>query len=162
MIVKHISLPSIEIVDQLTPTERGSKGFSSTDKASDQLQHPSPPIEAFNISDRHAAATATASVSTPHAFLHFSDDPFDNQITINIEKRGRHPTLKLDLEMCTDRQQPRLISCCKGEPAGKIKKWRSTLRGAYILAVDGDEIRTIPDIKNKIMHSTNSDIFITF
>ena len=94
MIFKQISLPSIEIVDQLTPTERGSKGFSSTDKASDQLQHPSPPIEAFNISDRHAAATATASVSTPHAFLHFSDDPFDNQITINIEKKD--VTLPLD------------------------------------------------------------------
>ena len=88
MIVKHISLPSIEIVDQLTPTERGSKGFSSTDKASDQLQHPSPPIEAFHISDRHAAAAAaTASITEPHTFLYFSDDPFDNQITISIEKK---------------------------------------------------------------------------
>ena len=162
MIVKNILLPCVEIVDKLTPTERGNKGFGSTND--NEVSHQPcglPPFDSFNFTERHAAAAAKTNAADTEDIM-FSDDPFDNQIVIKIERNGSHPTLGLDVEMCKDREQPRLISCSKGEPAGKIQKWRSTLRGSYVLAVDGITIANLNDIKRNIQKSPNKYVSITF
>ena len=162
LIVKNISLPTVEIVGQLTPTERGSKGFGSTNKKEIGVNlSPSLHDSQFPIRDTYAAAAATANADKSYD-LFFSDDPFDNQISIEIDKKGKHPTLGLDLNMCPDREQPRLLSCAKGEPAGKIKKWRTNLRGSYILAVNGVDVKTISDVERQIKASINSPVSITF
>ena len=174
MIVKHISLPSVAIVNALTPTKRGEKGFGSTDyitnlqqdisfptesiKSNDQNKSPS--HNPFNFNEQHAAAIATAVASDTQ--LCFSNDPFDNKIVIQIANKGTHPTRGLDLEMCTSREQPRLIGCTGGQPAAKIKKWRSTLRGSYVLSVEGHDVENLHDIRRHISNSSKDYISIIF
>ena len=35
--------------------------------------------------------------------------------------------------MCASRERPKLLACQKGEPAGNIRKWKSTLRDGYVI-----------------------------
>ena len=161
-IVKHIALPSVQIVDKLSTTDRGLGSFGSTDKKS---VNASPPrqelIEKFPFQNNYAASAASAQVQPTGHDISFSDDPFDNKMDIVIERKGNHPTLGLDLVMCPDREQPRIIGCNKGETVGKIRKWRSTIKDGYVLAVNNEHITTISEIKQYFQKPDNDNVIIT-
>merc|ERR1712154_590446 len=55
-----------------------------------------------------------------------------------------------------------LLSCSKGTPAGKIPRWRSTLRDSFVLAVDHTPISDITSLKRAIQQCDNPTITFTF
>ena len=59
--------------------------------------------------------------------MDFSNDPFDNVITVTIDNKGDHPTRGFDIAINEKFESIQLMSCAKGTPAGKIEQWRSTI-----------------------------------
>ena len=159
LILKRIWVPSVEVVEHLDASIRGKKGFGSSDKEPLTAPQHKIPEDKFPTSVPPAAAAAKATVKDT---IEFTDNPFDHQLDITIEKSGNHPTLGLDMTMCELRQQPKLLACQKGEPAGKIRKWKSTLRDGYILAVNGIPTTTVQEVRKCIADVSTSHVTVTF
>ena len=152
MIFKRIWTPDVEIVEELNQTERGDGGFGSTnkDKTTTAAQVPIPPnIETF------PTAAAAASLKLQDSSIEFSTSPFDHEMEIKINTDCDHPTLGLDIQQCATQERPQLLACAKGTPAGRIQKWRSTIQNGFILAVKGQRVKTIADIKRVIRDNTD-------
>ena len=64
--------------------------------------------------------------------------------------------------MCASRERPKLLACQKGEPAGKIRKWKSTLRDGYIFAVDGKPTTSIQEVRKHIATVSAPQVTVTF
>jgi hypothetical protein len=135
MVIKKISHPTVAIVPRLGETTWGTKGFGSTEKTYNSIA----PI-AIDCNDTYptstTAAAATLNANDEIGNIVFSDNPFDNELDIYIQNKGDHPTQGLDVTYCDKYEKVQLIACEKGTPAGKVDKWRSTLRNGFILSVN--------------------------
>ena len=60
-----------------------------------------------------------------------------------MENKGNHPTRGLDVSMNKDFEKLQLLACEKGTSAGKIERWRSTIRKGLILAINDQQIDSI-------------------
>ena len=129
LLVKHISLPVVQVVDNLSNTLRNADGFGSTEKK--RATSPTIPIDTPINSGSTTAAAATATVD--ENIIDFDDNPYDNVMSIVIENTGHHPTRGLDLALDEKFEKLKLIACDKSTPAGKIPRWRSTLRNSLLL-----------------------------
>ena len=109
-----------------------------------------------------AAAAATATPVPSPQVIEFSDNPFDNELNITIDNKGNHPTLGLDVAHHKDFDKVQLLSCSKGTPAGKIPRWRSTLRDSSVLTVNQTPITDITSLKRAIRECDDPTITITF
>ena len=76
----------------------------------------------------------------------FSNDPYDNRLSIQMKLKGNHPTLGLKTCMCTKRNAIQLTDMEKSTPAARIHNWQSTLRYAYILEVQGVKVNNTEEL----------------
>ena len=56
----------------------------------------------------------------------------------------------MDLEDSKRAQTVTLLHCRKSNPAAKIPKWRSTLRNAILISIDGNSIKCKLDVMKAI------------
>ena len=139
LLVKHISLPTVQVVNSLSNTVQSDKGFGSTEMEKHSLvAKPGVPrvipLETMPLSHTAAAAaTATVTENINENIIEFDDNPFDNVMDIVIENSGDHPTRGITTELDENFEKLRLIACDKNTPAGKIPRGRSTLRGGLLL-----------------------------
>jgi dUTP pyrophosphatase len=157
MIMQQIQTPSIEIVKELSATERNDSGFGSTEKKLES--HYKPPTFQHDIPIPTTAAAATISVNDEE--YHFDNNPFDNVIEIQIENKGEHPTRGLDLTINEKMERLQILACNKGTPAGKIEKWRSTIKNGFLLSVNETPVYNVTDVKRCIT-ATDKDQAIKF
>ena len=78
--------------------------------------------------------------------VHFSTDIYDNILVRHITNKGSHPTRGLILKTCPKRNLPIIQECAKSTPAAKLPRWRSTMRGAYLLALNDTPIKSEEDV----------------
>jgi hypothetical protein len=81
------------------------------------------------------------------ASLEFSCDPFGPSFDEPILLQGLHPTAGLELVADTARGHPRLRNCLSSTPAARIPLWRSRIRHAFLLAIDGLPVHSIDDVQ---------------
>lgn len=142
LIIEKINMAPLEETTKLTSTQCQHKGFGSTDK----IQY---------IHDNNASITtfdtinSVLSTYTP-TMVEMSTNPYENELHHHITLNGKHPTLGLQLEMCPQRNLPKLTQCQKGTPSAKLPKWRSTLRHSYITHINNKPITTIEEVRTTI------------
>ena len=79
--------------------------------------------------------------------------------TINIQKRGSHPTLGLDMNI--KNKKICINACVSGTPAAKAPRWRQIIKGAELYSVDSHIVHTIPEVRRYIA-TRNTGTPITF
>eukprot|EP00555_Chaetoceros_dichaeta_P004056 CAMPEP_0198252752 /NCGR_PEP_ID=MMETSP1447-20131203/3232_1 /TAXON_ID=420782 /ORGANISM="Chaetoceros dichaeta, Strain CCMP1751" /LENGTH=139 /DNA_ID=CAMNT_0043938127 /DNA_START=168 /DNA_END=584 /DNA_ORIENTATION=- len=79
-----------------------------------------------------------------------SPNPFGNSTTIVIPLKGLHPTLGLSLSPHPDSDRILLKECLPSTLAGRIHRWRSTLRESTMIAVNDIHIDTLDEITSAI------------
>jgi hypothetical protein len=79
--------------------------------------------------------------------IYLSEDPFDDQLNVDITLKGDHSTLGMIFQFCKFRNRLQLINMAKSTPGARLHKWRSTLRHAYLLKIDNQDITCIDDLK---------------
>ena len=149
LVIHKIQQPAIQIVSHLDNTERGALGFGSTDLVTNDKNE-------IHKEDRKVHISTLELSNDPK--FEFSGDPFDNVIEIKVENKGTHPTRGLDVAYDDNFEKLQLIACEKGTPAGKIEKWRSTIKNGYILQVNGIPVTSISQLKQIIRK--NEDEYI--
>ena len=173
MIVHRIPTATMtHTMDSLSQTERDTQGFGSTEKRA--LPAPSPtehqngntlrssphassddlhviPLDSEDdIAHEPIPTVTTASVGEllyPFS-IHLSSDPYDNVMTRELMNKDTHPHRGLVLEQCPLRNLPKIVDCLPGTPAATLPKWRSTLRGSYLLTMDGVPVFNISDVRS--------------
>ena len=184
-IISHqIQMPTPTLVENLSSTTRGCKGFGSTGvtNVSPSLMEPTLPIQTdirddisdssvvhvipLDDNDDHNHNPIVASLSEmllPYS-VHMSSDIYDNIFHRDLELRRNHPTEGLHLILCPTRRLPLLINCVKGTAASKLKNWRSTIKNAYILEVNGLGVQSVEEVEEifKSLPQETKEISIKF
>lgn len=88
-----------------------------------------------------------------------SMDPFDQLLPVTIPIKGDHPTLGLKTMLCPYRNRLRLTDMVLSMPASRIPKWRSILRNAYIIRIQGYPIHNEETLIQTIQQA-HKDSFI--
>ena len=174
MVFYYIAQPEMIAVDEIPTTDRNGKGFGSTGVSNPIARHmaeDTPP----NILDKKEGKSAedisgicqniidTDGIKPYSIWL--SDDPYDNRLTTTVDVRGNHPTLGLITQHCSHRNTIQLKDIEKSTPAARIHNWRSTLRFAYILEVQGTKVNSLNDLEAIIDKARQDKLFkikITF
>lgn len=145
LILMKIDNPTIEVATELTDTTRGSSGFGSTGKG--KLQEPQHRVIPLpDITDMESTVYgARAAKLDGEDMVQLSSNPYDDELTINVPKstkklRQRHDTLGFVLQSCPNRGLPVITQCKQGTPAGKIPRWRSSIRDGYLLRINDTTI----------------------
>ena len=141
--ITKIEHPTISVVISFSTSHRGTKGFGSTDKPPPPTNIPVPHPE--TILQQHAASAAIAKKTemTRDAHqIHLSTNPYDNCISITLPAhRGKDNAKEKDfgfsITTCPHRNLSILTECRKSTHAARIIRWRSTIKGAYIMEVNG-------------------------
>jgi hypothetical protein len=84
------------------------------------------------------------------ASLEFSCDPFGPSFDEPVSLSGLHPTAGLDLVDDNARGHPYLRACLPSTPAEKLLRWRSRIRHAFLIAIDGVPVHTIDVVQQAI------------
>lgn len=150
MIIENIRDTSIEVVEAIQSTERGQKGFGSTNVKLKQKQIPIPTIiERYIDKQRRTpmakAATATASENKPEE-IYLSLSPYDNEIQVTIPTQKRVTATNRSRGLVLEQDGKDRVKICTvkaGTPCAKITKWRSTLRNSHLLNVNNTPITTV-------------------
>jgi hypothetical protein len=79
-----------------------------------------------------------------------SNDPYDDVIQLSILDFGTHPYMGLILQQPPHALAPQLSDIHPGEPCGRIQKWKSTIKGAYITQINEHIITTITEVQQAI------------
>ncbi len=145
LILERAAIPTVEIVEELEETTRGStSGFGSTEQRSN-----TPTISTLHNIQHDIDIT----FETPYQ-IQFSNDPtnFNTFRHINIRSHD-DDFLGMEIEMCQHRSKPKLINCKKGQSAARIQRWRSELREGYITGINDHPVTTKEEIKQHIQQA---------
>ena len=94
--------------------------------------------------------------------FNLSSSYFGQTVDFQIQTMSTHDTLGLNCAV-DDKGRIILIECLTGTPAAKIPKWRSTLRKATILSVNGYTFDSIDELKILLKHLNHHQLLtITF
>ena len=175
-LVEKVDTPTIIECEHLSTTDRGNKGFGSSDKKPIHL--PNNTINDIVEYRQNAAVAASMSeinkLSIIPAYfeenthLYLSTDPYDNVTTrtIDYKQSDDDPLLGMVLEQCSTRNLPQLKDCKKGSSTIRIPLWKSQLRNSFITHINGISTYTINQIQSIIkttrQHSPTEPIDITF
>mmetsp|Transcript_12630 Transcript_12630/g.36754 ORF Transcript_12630/g.36754 Transcript_12630/m.36754 type:complete len:1246 (+) Transcript_12630:2039-5776(+) len=95
-------------------------------------------------------ASAASLVHDPSArdvmSIAMSTDPFTPAFDQVVPVKGDSATLGFIFKFDENRGRLQLTNCEKGQPAHRISRWRSRLRFAYLLAINGVAVRTQKDV----------------
>ena len=56
--------------------------------------------------------------------------------------------------MNNDFEKLQVLACKKGTPAGKIEKWRSTIKDGFVLSINRTAVNSIAQVKQIINNAT--------
>ena len=139
IIFEQIKYPTFYEKNKLPTTGRGDSGFGSSDQ---------PKIAKIQHQQKQSIELCSN-----------SNGP---TVKISIAVKGKHKTLGLVVDDQSYINCITLLHCQKGTPSARIPKWRSTLRKAKILSVDGNPISTKKDLEKVVaMAFTNKSKSIT-
>ncbi len=128
LVLYQIQTPTVIPIEHIEDTTRGTDGFGSTGLTKTPNQN------SVTHSETPCIRTNAAEPTIEKPFDIFcSHDPFDNTMEIELPVKGDHPTLGILSTYCPYRQRLQIKDMALGTPGSRIKKWRSTLRNAYIL-----------------------------
>ena len=173
LILEQISPATIQEVQQLTATDRGDKGFGSSDNPSDTPSIPIPntvpnvipcnPNEINPPQIHRMQYNDNAVDKIPQLYL--SCDPFGPTLTMPCRVTGVHPLLGLQLDDTNMNGRFILRHCEKGTPSAKIRKWRSTLRNSNLVRINDIPVSSKQDVQNmieKARQSQRPELELTF
>ena len=180
-ILEQATVATVDVVDQLSSTERGSGSFGSTDANTTknkrdttfpQANNPSVTPSDLNKSSPPAAAAASLKADLLTTFevpYHISLDsnPYDFSTHRMIQPRLNDDNmLGMIVDQCQYRHLPKLKDCRPGSSSIRIPKWRSQLRNAYITHVNDISVNNVEDIQRivskALQYSRKESIKISF
>lgn len=141
MVFTNITTPTIEPTQILNTTQRGDQGFGSTSGSP-------PPLPSARAIDGQPPPTVNLDMTPQHLYL--SLDPFDKTLSIQIQVKGDHPTLGMQLSQCQARNRLQLTNMALSTPGSRIPKWRSLLRHAYLITFHNQPIHNIVDLESAV------------
>ena len=122
---KYDEMEPVEWSMQLDETNRGDKGFGSSDAKIYKINSPQ--------------------FDDTNSFI-LSNNPYGPSLTVTTRIRGNHETLGFELDDQTMSNRLILLNCKKGTPAARVPKWRSQLRGAMLVAVNQKKVQTMEEV----------------
>jgi len=119
-----------------------------------------PPLAEFSsLTSPPAAAAARLTAAPPfdpgHSALTMSDDPLAKSFSETLPIGGEDPAAGLALEKEESAGRIKLIDCRKGAPTARIPRWRSRLRHAHLLTLDGKPVNSVEDAVQSISQARN-------
>jgi deoxyuridine 5'-triphosphate nucleotidohydrolase len=79
-----------------------------------------------------------------------STDPFYKTIVIDIPLTGTHATLGMVLQPTPHTGRIQLTDIEKGTPAARLPRWRSTIKRAVLLAINGTRITSVQEVADTV------------
>ena len=165
LIFEQAATPNIQTIDKFDKTERGTRGFGSSDTVKPQAPKQIPiPFELEDISNGSNATAAKIQADLQIALeepytLHLSYDPYDNHTSrdITIKSNDKDDMLGMQVEMCKHRQLPILINCKPGSSSIRVQRWKRELKKGYITSINDVPIQTIDEIKALIAQARTNN-----
>ena len=145
LILEQYTPSNIVLKKSLPKTSRSDSGFGSTGIKTPHTGSTSHIIPHQDDEITPIARRATI-LQQSHIEMVFTKPIFTT--TITMTKRGKHPTLGLDIAQTKDNII--INTCLSGTPAAKIPKWRQVLKGAVLHSIDGQSVTNMSDIKKQI------------
>ena len=162
LIIFHI--PNIELLtsDNLTETNRNTKGFGSS--GTHKLLHNNIPTQSNpNINPTHAAAAKMDDNSIldddtiPYNVI-CSNDPFTDSEVIKIPVRGKHVTQGLILEHCPIFQDRIVIKSIQpGTSPRNIKRWIHRIKNCHLLQINDTLVHSVAQANKILNNITKND-----
>ena len=128
LIIKQYLSPPIKLKSLVPSTSRAEKGFGSSGvngtphTTMPSTSHDIIPYEASEV-DQNCHTRVSRLRTSLHSCqlqMNFQSPIFTT--TVQISKKGKHPTLGLEIK--NDDQGPIITLCTPGTPASKVYKWR--------------------------------------
>jgi len=138
LVLLRFATPKVSEVEAIKDTARGANGFGGPGISSPVFEHPC-----------IRTTVAASDIEKPYDIF-FSHDPFDNILEVEVAVRGNHPTLGILSQYCPYRQRLQIKDMALSTPGSRIKKWRSTLRNAYILKVQEYAVANEQDMEHAV------------
>jgi hypothetical protein len=153
LILESATIPPVIVVDVLTTTQRDTKGFGSTENP--LPIDPIPPIATLNT------LTHGYSDKLQHYQVDLSSDPYNNVMTIDIDRRGKHKNFGLTLNDCDKRDNTvKITTCLPGSAARRVLKWTTTLKGSDLLQVNNTKVTNASEAERLIGLTTGPQFTI--
>ena len=158
LIIKQIPKMKVQVVEQLSDTNRSSGGFGSTGVSHlHQHQHPTTttlqqtttPSQFDNLLQPTIHQLNTSSIQDddlhiPHCNVELSSDPFYDKETITLKIRGKHPTQGLNLISSNDWDGRIVIDGCQpGTPGRRIRNWTKRIKHSLLHSINNTPVTTI-------------------
>ena len=179
LIAEKASKPTVMETTTLNSTARGDKGFGSTDKIPrPQVKIPPIPINAaptaaaaasvyfmrtcevlsdITQTNSHDVSTKIHNISTDMNLtfdmpfdIDLSSSPFDTFTDREVQIKGDHPTLGLQLEYNELHNLPQLKHCQRSTPSARLNAWRRDLRDGFINRINETNVHSIDDVQQAI------------
>jgi len=81
-----------------------------------------------------------------------SDNPYGPTPEVKCKLKGNDSTLGFELNNTSRTDKLTLIHCRKGTPAARIPRWRSQLRNAVLMEINGKMVKSIQDVIRTVEH----------
>ena len=142
LIIERYAKLEVKEAQELSETERGSKGFGSSDQEAAKINTVKPHVNEIIL----------------------STDPYDDTITVTCKTTGSDIYAGMDLTDEKRENSVQLLHCKKSNPAAKIPRWRSTLRNSTLVSIDGEKVTSKQDVARLIQlaRSKNKTVQLTF
>jgi hypothetical protein len=125
---------------------RADQGFGSSDDL------PNSTIQLIN--HNHQTTNTILQMDGINPFnVWLSTDPYQKQMHIQIQVTGHHLTLGMLLQHGSNQHRLILTGMEKNTPGAKVPRWRSTLKCATLLSIEGESITNKHDIRRIIAHA---------
>ena len=160
-IVEQAVTPEIQISQSLDITERGQRGFGSSDE--DEMeplalepQEKEPP--ALQITKMESGSDIHLTYELLPYDIELTSVPYDNYTSREIKLQGADPLLGMVLHAGNGvSTQPRVGTIRPSTPAAKLKRWRRDLLGSYIISIENELVKTKQDIIQTIQKFRNQN-----
>ena len=163
---------SIIQTDTLELTARGSNGFGSTGETitSQLIVTQTPPVTSDPKPESHTSPQPIPFTPdeldkpTLHSFtdrigdLWLSNDPFGPTLTMEIDVKGSHSTLGLQLDDNNMIGRLYLRHCEKSTPSARMPKWRTNLRNSSLIRINNQPVKSINEVKRLIAQARTDNI----
>ena len=153
-------------------TARGSNGFGSTGETitSQHIVTQTPPVTSDPKPESHTSPQPIPFTPdeldkpTLHSFtdrigdLWLSNDPFGPTLTMEIDVKGSHSTLGLQLDDNNMIGRLYLRHCEKSTPSARMSKWRTNLRNSSPIRINNQPVKSINEVKRLIAQARTDNI----
>lgn len=92
------------------------------------------------------------SIDTPYNIWLISEYPFQKLLQVQIAISRNHPILGMLFSKTSHRDRINLADIEKGTPAAKTPRWRSTLKCATLLKINGHSIKNTGDVREVVQN----------